>query len=114
MKEERNEIKSDWDLYGSYATKALNVHERMQVQRDMVKRIRERPFSFEPAPLWHRDVGASERRVKELLSVRQSYEPFFVGFQDATASFDKSEKLVPAPKKTPQIRGRTFGFIFKE
>ena len=102
------------------AEEPLSVETRMKIQQEMVKRMLERPWSYEPVPLWYRDLGASERRVKELLSVSESFDPIWVdGCQGKTAFFDESEKLVPTPKKrvwyhqTPQILGRTYGFIFK-
>ena len=63
---------------------------------------------------------SANRGVKELLSVSKSFDPIWVDYEDKTAFFDESEKLIPTPKKrvwyhqTPQIRGRTFGFIFTE
>ena len=106
----------------------MSMETKMKIQQEMAsspshqemaKRMLERPWSYEPVPLWYR-VGASERRVKELLSVSESFDPIWVdGCQGKTAFFDESEKLVPTPKKrvwyhqTPQILGRTYGFIFK-
>jgi hypothetical protein len=113
----RQRNKTDWDFV--FARKALCVHERMQIQQDLCESwMREGPTSYKP--LWYRDVGASERRVKELLSVSQSFDPIWVDYEDKTAFFDESEKMLPTPKKrvwyhqTPQILGRTFGFIFRE
>ena len=81
--------------------------------------MKEEKKSCNPEPLW-REPGESERRVKELLSVSESFDPIWVDYEDKTVFFDESEKLIPTPKKgvwyhqTPQIRGRTFGFIFKQ
>ena len=72
MKEERNEIISDWDLYGSYATRALSAHERMKLQRDMVKSIRERPISImlPPAPI---ELGPSATGIPTPAELRARY-----------------------------------------
>ena len=123
-----------------YSRRALAATERMQMQQNLLKSVMRSPISImlphakpgtpsleqllkklrEPEPLWYRDPGASERRVEELLSVSESFDPIWVDYEDKTVFFDESEKLIPTPKKrvwyrqTPQIRGRTFGFIFKE
>ena len=62
----------------------------------------------------------TEMMKKILLSDDLSFNPIWEDrYQDKIALFDESEKLVPAPKKrvwyhqTPQILGRTYGFIFK-
>jgi hypothetical protein len=84
MKEERNKIKSDWDLYGSYATKALNAHERMKELRDAKWR---RGFLKIAKP------GTSELYIKELLVVAKAATPIIVG--------DEAEKIL-AKLRTPK------------
>ena len=128
--ETKMKIEAELDFYRSYSEKCLrpgrgkpriyiSPAERMKFQQDMMVRMLEERPSYEPVPWWYRDVGASERRAKELLPVSKSFDPIWVDYEDKTAFFDESEKLVPTPKKrvwyhqTPQILGRTYGFIFK-
>ena len=86
----------------------ISPAERMKFQQDMMVRMLEERPSYEPVPLWYRDVGASERRAKELLPVSKSFDPIWVEEvrrqKGKTAFFDESEKLVP-PKKRPGTRG---------
>lgn len=107
--------------------------EMMEYQADMVeqfkKRMLEETFSTyvpRPWPLGGEfidgtGIEALKRTVhrERLLRGKHAFDPIWVDYEDKPAFFDESEKLVPTPKKrvwyhqTPQILGRTYGFIFK-
>ena len=81
--ETKMKIKAELDFYRSYSEKCLrpgreetaNLHlsaERMKFQQDMMVRMLEERPSYEPVPLWYRDVksfGTTSERTGACLQV---------------------------------------------